>query len=70
MKQRSLLIQKYKDAVPLVAFCTGCRRKFLTIAALFGDPRGAEEYLVGQFNLHECHKWGEEPEQWEEEPEQ
>jgi hypothetical protein len=68
MKHRSPLIQKYKDTVPLVAFCTGCRRKFLTIAALFGDPRGAEEYLVGQFDLHECQKWEEEPEQ--EEPEQ
>lgn len=51
---RSLVILKHKDKVPLVASCSACHRKFLTIVAFLHDPRGAEQYLLEKFDLHKC----------------
>jgi hypothetical protein len=51
---RSLVILKYKDTVPIVASCSACHCKFLTVAALLHDPRGAEQYLLENFDQHEC----------------
>lgn len=51
---RSLVILKHKDNVPIVASCSACHRKFLTVAALLHDPRAAEQYLLERFDLHKC----------------
>jgi hypothetical protein len=51
---RSLVILKYKDKVPIVASCSACHRKFLTVVSLLHDPRGAERYLLEKFDLHKC----------------
>jgi ferredoxin len=51
---RSLVILKYKDKVPIVASCSACHRKFLTIATLLHDSRGAEQHLLEKFDLHKC----------------
>ena len=53
-RQRSLVILKYKGKVPILASCTVCRRKFFTAAPLLHDARGAEQYLLEKFDLHEC----------------
>ncbi len=53
-RHRSLVILKYKDKVPILASCTGCHRKFFTLATLLHEPRGAEQYLLEKFDLHEC----------------
>jgi hypothetical protein len=54
MSQRSLVILRYKDKVPVMASCTGCHRKFFTVANLLDDPLGAEQYLLDKFDRHEC----------------
>jgi hypothetical protein len=51
---RSLVILKYKGEVPIVASCSACHRKFLTGVNLLHDPRGAEQYLLEKFDLHQC----------------
>ncbi len=52
--QRSLIILKYKDKVPILAACTVCRHKFFTAAHLLHDSRGAEQYLLKKFDVHQC----------------
>jgi hypothetical protein len=53
-RQRSLVMLKYKDKVPILASCTVCRRKFFTAAPLLHDARGAERYLLEKFDAHKC----------------
>jgi hypothetical protein len=51
---RSLVILRYKDKVPIVASCSACHRKFLTVVAFLHDARAAEQYLLEEFDLHQC----------------
>jgi hypothetical protein len=51
---RSLVILKHKDKVPIVASCSACHRKFLTVVAFLHDQRAAEQYLLERFDLHKC----------------
>jgi hypothetical protein len=42
MAQRSLVILRYKDNVPMVASCRVCRRRFFTVVTIMENPQMAE----------------------------
>jgi len=52
--ERSFIILKHVNKIPAMASCTKCQRKFFTPTADEGDRVGAEQYLLGKFDLHEC----------------
>jgi hypothetical protein len=59
MAERTFVILKYVNRVPSLASCAKCQRKFFTPKIYDCDRVGAEQYLLGKFDLHKCQ---EEPE--------
>jgi hypothetical protein len=51
---RSFAILKYVKKVPTVAGCTACSLKFFAPTSYQGDPVGADQYLRGKFDVHNC----------------
>ena len=51
---RRFVVLRKKDAVPVLAGCTLCGRKFFTPVTLFDDAEGADRYLQSKFDSHEC----------------
>jgi hypothetical protein len=54
MPERSFIILKYVGKVPSLASCAKCNHKFFTPNTYSKDSIGAEEYLRGKFDLHQC----------------
>ncbi len=54
LPERSFIILKYVGKVPSLASCAKCQRKFLTPKTYSKEWTGAEEYLRGKFDLHQC----------------
>ena len=55
MAERNFIVLRYQGkAAPAMASCTKCERKFFTPNTYSRDPLGAEEYLLGKFDRHEC----------------
>jgi hypothetical protein len=50
----AFIVLKYVNKTPALASCGKCQRKFFTPNSYFNDPFGAEEYLRGKFDLHDC----------------
>jgi len=54
MAERKFVILRYEGKVPAMASCAKCQRKFFAPTTYWGDPLGAQEYLLGKFDVHEC----------------
>jgi hypothetical protein len=54
MADRSFVVLKYQGKVPAMASCAKFQRKFFTPATFYRDPFGAQEYLLGKYDLHDC----------------
>ena len=54
MAERKFIVLRYEGKVPAMAACEKCKRKFFTPATYARDAIGAEEYLFGKFNHHDC----------------
>jgi hypothetical protein len=52
--ERTFVVLRYVNNVPAMAACAKCQHKFFTPNSYYNDEVGAEEYLHGKFNLHEC----------------
>ena len=52
--ERSFVVLKFAGRVPTLAGCSQCQRKFFAPTSYQGDREGAEQYLRGKFDLHEC----------------
>jgi hypothetical protein len=51
---QQFVILKKLGEVAVMAGCARCGRKFFTPSTLFPDAFGAEEYLRGKFEIHDC----------------
>jgi hypothetical protein len=56
MTARRFVVLKYERDVPAMASRAGCKLNFFTPSELRHDREGAEHYLLGKFNLHDCPK--------------
>jgi len=54
MAERDFTILRYQGKVPAMASCAKCQRKFFAPNTYSRDPVGAEEYLLGKFDHHDC----------------
>ena len=55
MADRSFVVLNYQGKAPAMASsCAKFQRKFFTPATFYRDPFGAQEYLLGKYDLHDC----------------
>ena len=54
MADRAFIILKFVKGTPSLASCAQCQHKFFTPNTYYRDPLGAERYLRGKFETHEC----------------
>jgi hypothetical protein len=54
MAERDFVILRHQGKVPAMASCAKCQRKFFTPNTYSRDPVGAQEYLLGKFDRHDC----------------
>jgi hypothetical protein len=52
--QSDFAILRHVNKTPALASCAKCHRKFFTPNTFYSNPYGAEEYLRGKFDLHDC----------------
>ena len=48
------IVLKYDYRTPSLAMCRRCKVKFFTLHILTLDPIGAEQYLRGKYQAHDC----------------
>jgi hypothetical protein len=56
MPERNFIVLRYQGKIPAMAVCGKCQQKFFTPDSYYGDVIGAEQYLLGKFNEHQCSK--------------
>ncbi len=54
MAERNFIVLRYEGKVPAMGGCEKCKRKFFTPTTYALDAVGAEEYLFGKFDHHNC----------------
>ena len=54
MADRSFVVLNYQGKAPAMASCAKFQRTFFTPATFYRDPFGAQEYLLGKYDLHDC----------------
>ena len=48
------MVLRYTGNVPAMAGCSNCQKKFFALAIYSRDAVGAQEYLLGKFDMHVC----------------
>ena len=52
--EADFIVLKYDYRTPILAMCRRCQLKFFTLHILSLDPIGAEQYLWGKYQAHDC----------------
>lgn len=63
--EADFIVLKYDYRTPILAMCRRCQLKFFTLHILSLDPIGAEQYLWGKYQAHDCKVAGFPSQPWQ-----